>query len=256
QSAAALNAATLTGSEPALPSSFAVGTAAQATIAASAMAAAEVWRLRTGRQQQVNVNMHDAAIEFRSERYMRVAGKAPGEIWDKIAGLYRCGDGRWVRLHTNFPHHRDGVLKLLGCDHAREAVQRALDGWQAEKFETAAAEAGLVVTMARSFAEWDAHPQGRAVAGLPVFSVEQIGDGQPRPLPPGDRPLSGVRVLDLTRVIAGPVCGRTLAVHGADVMLVTSEHLPQMMPLVMDSGRGKLSAFVDLREQSGRDTLS
>jgi crotonobetainyl-CoA:carnitine CoA-transferase CaiB-like acyl-CoA transferase len=56
----------------------------------------------------------------------------PKELWDKIAGLYRCGDGRWVRLHTNFPHHRDGVLKLLGCDYSREAVQRALDGWQAE----------------------------------------------------------------------------------------------------------------------------
>jgi crotonobetainyl-CoA:carnitine CoA-transferase CaiB-like acyl-CoA transferase len=61
---------------------------------------------------------------------------------DKIAGLYRCGDGRGVRLHTNFPHHRDGVLQLLGCDYDRPAVQRALDGWQGEAFETAAAQAG------------------------------------------------------------------------------------------------------------------
>ena len=253
--AGALDAVTLTGSEPALPSSFAIGTAAQASIAASALAAAEVWRLRTGRQQQISVAMRDAAIEFRSERYMRVEGKASGEVWDKIAGLYRCGDGRWVRLHTNFPHHRDGVLKLLGCDYSREAVQRALDGWEAEKFETAAAEAGLVVTMTRSFAEWDAHPQGQAVSRLPIFSIEKIGDAPQQPLPPGDRPLSGVRVLDLTRVIAGPVCGRTLAVHGADVMLVTAAHLPQMMPLVMDNGRGKLSTFIDLREASGRETL-
>ena len=154
----------LTGTEPVLPSSFAVGTAAQASIAAAALAAAELWRLRTGRRQRVSVEMRDAAIEFRSERYMRVDGEAPKEVWDKIAGLYRCGDGRWVRLHTNFPHHRDGMLKLLGCDYSREAVQRALDGWQGEAFETAAAEAGLVVTMTRSFAEWDAHRQGRAVA--------------------------------------------------------------------------------------------
>ena len=253
----ALDAVTLTGTEPALPSSFAIGTAAQATIAASALAAAELWRLRTGRQQQVKMDMRDAAVEFRSERYMRAGAQARGEIWDKIAGLYRCGDGRWVRLHTNFPHHRDGVLKLLGCDYSRETVQRALDGWEAEKFETAAAEAGLVVSMTRSFAEWDAHPQGRAVAGLPVFSIEKIGDALPQPLPAGgERPLSGVRVLDLTRVIAGPVCGRTLAVHGADVMLVTAAHLPQMMPLVMDSGRGKLSTFIDLRDATGRDTLA
>jgi len=252
----ALEAVTLTGAELALPSSFAIGTAAQATIAASALAAAELWRLRTGRQQQVSVDMRNAAIEFRSERYMRAAGQGRGEIWDKIAGLYRCGDERWVRLHTNFPHHRDGVLKLLGCDYSREAVHLALGGWEAEKFETAAAQAALVASMTRSFAEWDAHPQGRAVARLPVFTIEKIGDAPPQPLPPGERPLSGVRVLDLTRVIAGPVCGRTLAAHGADVMLVTAAHLPQMMPLVIDNGRGKLSTFVDLREASGRDTLS
>ena len=132
QPEAALGQIELTGAEPALPSSFAVGTAAQASIAAAALAAAELWRLRTGRQQRVGVDMRDAATEFRSEHYMRAAGQGRGEIWDKIAGLYRCGDGRWVRLHTNFPHHRDGVLKLLGCDYSREAVQRALDGWEAD----------------------------------------------------------------------------------------------------------------------------
>src|SRR5262245_4731876 len=106
---AALDAVTLTGREPALPSSFAIGTAAQASIAAAALAAGELWRLRTGRQQQVGVAMRDAAIEFRSERYLRIDGAPPKELWDKIEGLYRCGDGRFVRLHTNFPHHRDGM---------------------------------------------------------------------------------------------------------------------------------------------------
>src|SRR3989440_2138800 len=155
QPEAAFAAVTLTGSEPVLPSSFAIGTAAQVSIAASALAAAELWRLRAGRQQHVAVDMRDAGIEFRSERYIRVNGEPPEELWDKIAGLYRCGDGRWVRLHTNFPHHRDGVLKLLGCDYSREAVRHALEGWHAEKFEAAAAEAGLVVSMTRSFAAWD-----------------------------------------------------------------------------------------------------
>jgi crotonobetainyl-CoA:carnitine CoA-transferase CaiB-like acyl-CoA transferase len=255
QDAAALDAVSLTGADPVLPSSFAVGTAAQASLAAAALAAAELWRLRGGRRQRVSIGMRDAAIEFRSEHYMRVGGKPPEALWDKIAGLYRCGE-RFVRLHTNFPHHRDGVLKLLGCDYSREAVQRALDAWQAEAFETAAAEAGLVVTMTRSFAEWDAHGQGRALAALPVFSIERIGEAPPQALPAGDRPLSGVRVLDLTRVIAGPVCGRTLAAHGADVMLVTAAHLPQMMPLVIDSGRGKLSTFIDLGDGAGRETLA
>jgi crotonobetainyl-CoA:carnitine CoA-transferase CaiB-like acyl-CoA transferase len=252
----ALEAATLTGTEPVLPSSFAVGTVAVTTIAAAALAAAELWRLRTGRQQHVSADMRDAAIEFRSERYLRVDGEPAPEIWDKIAGLYCCGDDRWVRLHTNFPHHRDGLLALLGCDYDRQAVQRALDKWRGEDLETAAAQAGLVVTACRSFAEWDQHDQARAIASLPLFSIEKIGEAPSEPLPEGDRPLSGIRVLDLTRVIAGPVCGRALAAHGADVLLVTASHLPTTEVFVMDSGRGKLSTSIDLRGSEGRARLA
>src|SRR5258707_142738 len=153
-SAETLERLTLTGAEPVLPSSFAVGTAAQVSIAAAALAAAELWRLRTGEQQRVRVPLRDAAIEFRSERYLRINGEPPPELWDKIASTYRCGDGRWVRLHTNFPHHRDGMLALLRCEYDRAAVEHALQGWRAEALETAAAEAGLVVTAMRSFAEW------------------------------------------------------------------------------------------------------
>ncbi len=255
QSREALSSVRLTGADPVLPSSFAVGTAAQASIAASALAAAELWRLRGGRHQVVSVDMRHAAIEFRSERYFRVDGIAPDEFRDKIAGTYRCGDGRWVRLHTNFRHHRDGVLALLASDYDKASVQQALLKWRAEEFEEAAAHAGLVVAAQRSFEEWDHHPQGRAVAALPVFSIERIGEAPPQPLAGAARPLGGVRVLDLTRIIAGPVCGRTLAAHGADVLLVTAPHLPAIEPLVIDTGRGKLSCQIDLRDAAGRATL-
>lgn len=257
QPAQALSRVSLSGAEPALPSSFAVGTLAQSTIAAAALAAAQVDTLRTGRQQTVSVDMHHAALEFRSERYFRVDGQLPPEPWDKIAGLYRCGDGRWVRLHTNFPHHRDGVLKLLGCAYDRESVAAALNQWKAEAFEDAAAQAGMVVTAARTFDEWDRHPQGIAVAGQPLMTIERIGDAAPQPLPAHaeGRPLSGVRVLDLTRVIAGPVCGRTLAAHGADVLLITGPHLPAVPPLVIDTGRGKRSAQLDLRDATDAEQL-
>jgi crotonobetainyl-CoA:carnitine CoA-transferase CaiB-like acyl-CoA transferase len=253
---AALRDIAFTGTEPVLPSSFAVGTAAQATIGAAALAAAALWRLRSGRQQRVAVDMRAAAVEFRSERYLRVDGKVPDEYHDGIAGLYRCGDGRWVRLHTNLPHHCSGLLKLLGCAHDRAAVSRTLESWRAEDLEDAAAAAGLVVTACRSFAEWDAHPQGRALAQLPLYSIERIGDAPAEPLPEAARPLSGIKVLDLTRIIAGPVCGRTLAAHGADVLLVTAQHLPGMLPLIIDSGRGKLSTSLDLRQADARATLA
>ena len=255
----ALERVDLSGNDPVLPSSFRVGTAAQASIAAAGLAASELWRLRTGRAQRVSVDARAAAIEFRSERYLRVDGKAPASLWDPIAGVYRAGDGRLVRLHTNFAHHRAAIVKLLSCSDTRESVQGALDGWRAEEFETAANAAGCVVSMLRSAAEWFAHPQAHAIAALPTLEIERIGDAPPRPLAPveaGARPLSGVRVLDLTRVVAGPVCGRTLAAHGADVLRIASPSLPFFEWLVIDTGRGKRSAFVDLTSADGRATLT
>ena len=252
---AALSHIDLTGSEPVLPSSFAVGTAMHASVAASALAAAEIWRTRTGKMQRVSVDMRAAAIASRSERYLTVDGGPAPELWDKIAGTYRCGDGRYVRLHTNFPHHRDGVLAMLNCAYDKAVVAQALRGWNALDFEDAAARAGLVVTAMRTFAEWDMHPQGQAISRLPLMSIERIGDAPAPRWPEGKRPLEGIKVLDLTRIIAGPVCGLTLAAHGADVLLVTSPRLPSMAPLVIDTGRGKLSAHVDLRDAAGRKAL-
>jgi crotonobetainyl-CoA:carnitine CoA-transferase CaiB-like acyl-CoA transferase len=249
---AALDAVTLTGSEPQLPSSFRVGVAAQASIAASGLAAAEIWKLRSGETQGVAVDMVHAVAECRSERYLRVDGKLPPPAWDAIAGVYKTRDKRFVRLHTNFPHHRAAVCKVLACEAEREAVQAALLQWDGEAFETAAYAAGGVVALMRSHAEWSALPQAKAQAQLPVLTIEKIGDAPPRPWPKGDRPLAGLRVLDLSRVIAGPVAGRTLAVHGADVILVSGPELPTIPWLTIDTGRGKLSTFIELKSEQGR----
>ena len=252
---AALDHLELTGHEPVLPSSFAVGTAMQASVAASALAASEIWHARTGRQQDVAVDMRAAAIAARSDHYLAIDGHPAPERWDKIAGTYPCGDGRWVRLHTNFPHHRDGVLKLLGCANDKAAVTQALRGWNAFDLEDAAADAKLVVTAMRAFAEWDLHPQGQALARLPLLSIDKIGDAPAPSWPAGDRPLAGIKVIDLTRIIAGPVGNLTLAAHGADVMLVTSPNLPSVAPLVIDTGRGKLSTHLDLHDATGRQAF-
>lgn len=140
---AALDVVTLTGEEPQLPSSFRVAAAAQVSIAASALAAAEIWKQRSGEAQDVNVDMRHATVECRSERYLRVAGKPPPPAWDAIAGIYRTGDRRFVRLHTNFPHHRAAVCKVLDCKAEREDVQAALMQWEAEAFETAASACSI-----------------------------------------------------------------------------------------------------------------
>ncbi|KAA2214476.1 CoA transferase [Teichococcus oryzae] len=247
--AALADAATLTGTEPGLPSSFRVGAAAQSSIAAAALAAAAIHGRRGGPQQGIAVDQRHALAEFRSERHLRLDGQAPPDPWDAIAGLYPCGDGGSVRLHTNFPHHRDGLLALLGNIPAtREAVAAALLARRAAEFEAEAAEAGLCVAMLRDDANWQAHPQAAALTGQKPFTLERIGDASPVPLPPaGAQPLSGLRALELTRVIAGPVAGRCLAAHGADVLHLSAAHLPSLPALEMDTHRGKRTARLDLR---------
>jgi len=252
---AALDTVTLTGDEPQLPSSFRVAAAAQTSIAAAGLAAAQIWQLRSGQSQGVAVDMRHAVVECRSERYLRVDGKPPPPAWDAIAGVYRTGDRRFVRLHTNFPHHRAAVCKVLDCKAERDDVQAALLRWEAEAFETAAYAAGGVVAMMRSYEEWSALPHARALAALPTITIEKIGEAAPKPWPAGDRPLAGLRVLDLSRVIAGPVAGRTLAAHGADVLLISGPDLPAIPWLTIDTGRGKLSGFAELRSEQGKNVL-
>ena len=257
--AAALERVRLTGEEPQLPSSFRVAVAAQVIVAAAGLAAVEIWRQRSGQAQNVTVDMRHAVVECRSERYLRVDDKPPPPAWDAIAGVYRTGDGRFVRCHTNFPHHRDAVCKVLNCKPEREAVQAALMQWEGEAFETAAYAAGGVVSLMRSYDEWSALPQARALAELPLISIEKIGEAPPKPWPDlrseGNRPLAGLRVLDLSRVIAGPVAGRTLAAHGADVLLVAGPTLPAIPWLTIDTGRGKLTTFIELKSEEGRGEL-
>jgi len=251
----ALDAVTLTGEEPQLPSSFRVAAAAQVSIAASALVAAEIWKLRSAQSQSVSVDMRHAAVECRSERYLRVDGQSPPPTWDAIAGVYKTGDQRFVRLHTNFPHHRAAVCKVLDCKPERAEVQARLMQWEGEAFETAAYAAAGVVALMRSFDEWSDLPQAKALAELPPIVIEKIGAAAPKPWPAGNQPLAGIRVLDLSRVIAGPVAGRALAAHGADVMLVSGPDLPAIPWLVIDTGRGKFSCALDLKGEAGRAGL-
>ncbi|MEO8079567.1 MAG: CoA transferase [Caldimonas sp.] len=206
--------------------------------------------------------MREASLECCG--WFSLDGRVPA-LWDPIAGLYPCGaggQGGWVRLHTNFAHHRDGALRLLGLPPgpgtSREAVAAALVDWSAEAFEQAAADAGLVVAALRTFDEWDRHPQRVAIEDLPLVEIEQVGDAAPLPWPtfaPDARPLDGLRVLELTRILAGPVAGRTLAAYGADVMLVNSPRLPNI-EAIADTSRGKRSALADLRDPSDHDALA
>ncbi len=246
----------VTGTEPILPSSFRVDAAAAATIGAAGLAAAAIHQARGGAPQSVTIALRHAAAEFRSEHHATDTSVPPAEIWDPIAGLYPTGDARHVRLHTNFPHHRDGILRLLGVENTRAAVAKALLNWQAEQFETAATAQGMCVAAARSFETWDQHPHAAHLPDVPL-SIARIAASPRTPLPPAAaRPLAGIRVLELARVIAGPVAGRTLAAHGADVLHITGPGIPNFPRLITDTGRGKRTAELDLNAAPGRTALA
>jgi crotonobetainyl-CoA:carnitine CoA-transferase CaiB-like acyl-CoA transferase len=182
---------------------------------------------------------------------MQMDGAPVSTERNTVMGVYPARNGRWSYLHCNFPNHRAAALSVLGVPEEREAVRQAVAQWDALELEEAIIAANGAGGMVRTMAEWAQHPQAAAIASLPLMEIVKIADSPAEELPKGDRPLSGVRVLDLTRVIAGPTCARTLAEHGAEVLKITGAHLPSLGRQEYDTGHGKLSAHLDLRDARG-----
>ncbi len=240
------------GADPVLATRFRVGEAVTAALVAVGAASDDLWQLRGGRPQRLALDVRVAAASLLSFLLLRVPGLDVLRAPPPTVALYRARDGGWLHLHGGFPHLHEGTLALLGCDDAAPAIARAVAGWDAQDLEDALAGAGLCGARLRSASEWAAHPQGAALARAPLVEVLRVGDDGPTPLPgppartAGARPLSGVRVLDLTRVLAGPTCARTLAEHGAEVLHVRSPRLPFIEPFVIDTNPGKRSCHLDL----------
>ncbi len=252
----ALEWSNLQGEEPVLPSTYKTGVCAQSSIAAAGLAAAELWRHRTGEIQTVSVNMKEAAMAFRSERYAELEGRPVRKAPNSIHGFYRCGDEGWIQIHSNYPNHRDGVVKALGCEASREGVAGKLNNLAASAAEDLLTGFALPVGMMRTPEEWSRHPQSLALSELPLLEIERIGDGPPIEFKSSpQRPMEGVRVLEMTKVIAGPVIGRTLAEHGAEILWINGPQLDVIEALVLDMSRGKHPTEIDLRHQNGRSKL-
>src|SRR5919197_1485379 len=243
------------GGDPVLPTPFRIGAAGAAALAATGLAVSDLWELRTGRRQEVAVDLRHATASLRSGNYLQVNGvKVRGER-NEVMGMYPAKNGRWSYVHANFPNHRAAALKVLGCEESKAAVRKAVAQWDALELEEAIIAAGGAGGMVRSMAEWAQHPQAAAIASLPLLEIVKIGEALPEKLPEGNRPLSGIRVLDLTRVLAGPTCARTLAEHGSDVLKITAPHIAARDDQEYDTGHGKLSARLDLRQPKDLDTL-
>jgi len=249
---------------PALKTRFYADEAAAAAIAAGAALAADIWTLRTGERQSVSVNSREAGaglVGFMHQKFDD-ASRAPemrGQLdaaRTAASGFHETRDGRYVFLHPSFPDSTKRLLRVLDCPDEPEAVKAAVAKWDGIDFENAVASAGACAGLARTPEEWDRSEQGRVLATRPVVEITKIADSPPEAFrKQGDAPLSGVRVLDLTRVLAGPTCARTLAQFGAEAMVISSPSLPSVPFFVTDTGHGKLAAFIDLTTQAGRDRL-
>ncbi|MDT9691653.1 CoA transferase [Streptomyces sp. P9(2023)] len=243
------------GGDPALPARVAYGgpsgllparlpvmDLARATVAVAGLAAVE----RDGSAGTVRVDDGAVATAFVSERHLRVDGRAP-VVFAPLSRFWRASDG-WVRTHANYPHHRAALLSALGAGDSASvaAVAAAIAERRAVEVETAVYAAGGLAVALRTSAEWAAHEQGREVAARPLLSRERLDDAAPR------RRSGRLRVLDLTRVIAGPVATRTLALLGADVLRIDPPGNPELPDQHADTDVGKRTAALDLDSPSDR----
>jgi len=250
------------GRDPFHPTPFRVGETTAAVLAAVGVAANDIWAARTGRRQSVTIDVRHAAATVRTVDYTQ-APNADGTfahvpIPQTMAHMltvtqpWPTRDGRWFLPHLNLPHLSRRVLEVLQCDSTPDAVRAAVARWDADALEDAIAAARACGGTVRTRDEWLAHPQGQYLASRPVVEVDRIGNA-PAPVwtstqtRDATQPLAGIRVLDLTRILAGPIAGRTLAELGADVLMVTAPHLPQTPEHVRDTSHGKRSCFLDLR---------
>lgn len=246
----------ITGADPVFSTRFRIGETCAAVLGGIGVAVSDIWEMKTGRRQKAAVDVRHAAAGLRSSRYMQTPGpdgafklvtSPEHEAMLRITQPWPTKDGRWFLPHFGLPNLRERVLEVLGCEPVPESVSRAVARWDALELEAAIDEARACGAMVRSNAEWLNHPHGQALDAKPIVEITKVAGSDPEPFSEGERPLSGIRALDLTRILAGPVAARTLAEHGADVLMVTAEHLPQILEHVTDTSHGKRSCFLDLK---------
>lgn len=250
------------GPRAVLPAYFDVTGLATASVAAATLAAAEFLAAReVSRLRPVSVDSRAACAAFAAEGLFTPVGWSRPELWDPMAGNYRAEDG-WIRLHTNYPYHRAAVERVLGAS-GRDAVAAAVARWNAGDLETAVVEAGGCAAVMRSRETWLASPPGAATAAAPAVSVSErrlgarAGEAAPEQTAPlraaePAPPFTGMRVLDLTRVIAGPVCTGFLAAYGADVLRVDPPGFAEVPALLPEMTAGKRTATLDLTADADR----
>ncbi|MEU5049097.1 CoA transferase [Streptomyces sp. NPDC021096] len=251
---------TVVGADPLVPSVHRLADAMSAAIGVFGRQTAAVGEQRGHPHQKVEVQAGAAIDQLMATYHTTLSGRPIGALLDDPTLLgnndfYRARDGRWIFIITTYPHLRDAVCSVLRCGLDKVGIAQATAEWDAFTLEEAICARGGAACVVRTRDEWLAHPAGRYVAQRPVVEIERVGDGPVRPLEPigeSDEALAGVRVLDLTHVIAGPVAARLLAQFGADVLHLSRPDRPDPIPMIAMTGGSKRNAYCDLRDDHDR----
>jgi crotonobetainyl-CoA:carnitine CoA-transferase CaiB-like acyl-CoA transferase len=242
-----------------LPSRLPAEEVAVACTAAALLAAAALHSQRGGDagsrgSPAARLDRAHIAAAFRSEAYLRVGGEPAGPGFAPLSRFWRTADG-WIRTHGNYPWHRDALLRALGCPDDPEPVAAALAELAAREAEDLVTGAGGVAAAVRTEAGWRTEPPGQAAAATALVEGTSIGGAPPRWRAAGPLPAAGIRVLDLTRVIAGPVATRYLGALGADVLRLDAPDRPELTQHAYDGLPGKRSALLDFGPAEGNARL-
>ncbi len=249
------------GADPVLSTRLRLGETTADILLAIGVAVNDVWEMHKGERQNLEIRVEHAAAALRSYSYLALDhADINSEFTQQIGrqGIstpHLTKDGRYLLPHMGLAHLARKIMDILDCEYELDSVVRAVARWDALELENAIAEVGACGAMVRTEEEWQGHAQGQILAARPVIEITKIADSEPEPVPEGVRPLSGIRILDLTRILAGPTCGRTLAEHGADVLMVTARHLPQTQYFVVDTSHGKRTTFLDFNQAQQKKTL-
>ena len=274
-----------TGSDPIVRSHFRIGACMAIPAMAAGVGAAAIWRERTGEGQDLSVDLRESVYNTMPYVGLILKKKQAAGIIDPEDNLprgfawrpkvnsrelqlpllfnnplsfafFETKDGRMVTPTGLYPQHFTGFLNILGAPPDRAAIAAAIRQWDAEELDDKVGEAGMVMAIHRTKDEWLAHPQGQYLATLPVIEIEKIGDGPPVPFAPNPtQPLSGIKVVSCSHVIASTTASRTLAEYGADVLHVARDQAFEHEGLIIDVNVGMRSTLLNLKDPSHADDL-
>lgn len=250
---------TIEGKDPIIASRHKFGELMAASQAALGMGLGRLWEMKGGKPQDVKTDVHNAVHQHHGIAFMRQNGRElpftdygqPGGVDSPMSGeFFPTKDGRFVKMEFYFPRLRDAVFKVLKCAPTQRAVEAAVMQWNGEDLEEAIREETGAIGVVRSYDEWLNHPVGRRLASKPIVEIEKIGESDPIPMPEGlGSVLEGIKVLDCTHVIGGPVTARTMAEFGADVLHISKPNYPDHMNWRLETDIGKKAAYCDFENE-------